>query len=270
MTLDKKLSNFKLNIWEIPAWPEHRVCFPTNDKGLYAVYSERDGKPFYVEPEDIPKYPWIGINSFQIVTDTSPDDELFEDRYAGINNKGVALIVFEFSLADFSDKLIKPRPTLTCQFEDIVHCIYRLKKFMPKRPTKISKWYFGNVVELMQVKTQGRYVFNKPIINPFTSQTLILDETECRITLADLRNAFTLSKEEEKILREKGLRRKAEAGRRSAKKVKKKSLIKIIDAIKKIKAEGLILNQSNVANQAGLSRRTVIRHWGQEEIQKLL
>ena len=148
--------------------------------------------------------------------------------------------------------------------------MYRLRDYLPKKTTNYAKWFFGESIDRLKMSTEGKYVCGRPILNPFSPKVTLLNYTDNVFKLQDLRNTYTPSEEELKRRKEVGRRKQAEAGKKSASMRKSKSLKKILDAIDDLIFAGEEPNQTSVAKYAGLSRRTVNRHWHSAEVQKLL
>lgn len=266
----KVLAALDSDIWSYPLWDRHYSCFPKDSNGFYAVYPNEDSVPLYVEPPEISKYGWIGINSYEIYSDPEYEIGIVEERYNGINDKGIALVVIEMTAESLKERSLKPKPTIMCQWKNRVHAMYRLENFMPKNTSKLAKWTFGDSIRNLEMSTDGKYVCGRPILNPFSPKVILLNSTDNIFQFEKLRNTYAPSEKELKMRREAGRRRQAEAARRTSAKRKNKSLDKILAAIKEMKCRGEVPNQTKVAKCTGLNRRTVLRHWPSDAVQKLL
>jgi hypothetical protein len=259
-------NTLRIEVTDHFVWDKHYCCFPSTKEGLYTVYREREDKPLYVERNNLVDYPWIHIN---YIWDNGSISGLSGD-YCGVNELGVALVVLEIESKEIGKKIVL-QPTIICQYDEIMHFIYRLKRFMPKKSSMHSRRFFAAAVDELETATKGLYIYDNPILNPFCSKVKIVEHNSNVFELKDFKIAEKLSDEEIKKKREQGRIRQAEAGRATAKKRQDNSLDRICKVILNMKLLGLdYRNKSEVAKAAKLTRRTVQRNWSLPEIQELV
>jgi hypothetical protein len=269
----EELSKIARSKFDPSAWGEYLSCFPSNEDNLFTVYSEYNSPPQLVSFPNIDKFKWIGINCQLFDTtlvETVNGKPTLENAFNGVTNQGVAHIVIETKAETFNLDKINPKPTFVCQYNNAVHCIYLLKKYLPRNPSGYSLYTYGCACERLESLIKGSYVYNCKALNPFASEVELLFHINKRYTFKELFDTSCLNEEELKRIREKGKKAQAEAGRLSAGKRKSKSLARIVNAIIAIKSKGGSPSQTTVAEITGLSRRTVLRHWGHIDIKKIL
>jgi hypothetical protein len=250
-------------------WLSDFQCLPTNESGLYQVYSSEDAEPKWVQEKDVHRYPWIAINSVWVLEAGVPMEEITPDCYMGVDNRGISLIALDVSESVSTGKAFYNKPTIECYYEGRCYFIYRLKNFIPGpgKASYESLITFCRTVESLEEATGGMYHFDKPILNFACPLVRTKSIYQRAFTLAELRKGH-ISPEELERKRLEGKRGQSEAAKKTNLLRKDKSKGKIIRAIHGLKASGQPVNVSSVAKAAKIGRNTVYRHWERDEVKK--
>jgi len=237
--------------------------------GFYAVHLNQNSERLWATSFDMKKYHWLGINSYR----RKDKDDDSSGRYVGIDDSGIALVVIDMSKPLKNGKDIDLRPTVICKYNAIVHYIYRLKKYFPVTKSKPeARWKFDNCIKTLEKKSGGNYVFINPILNPYCDDVEILyHNKDSRFDFNDFRHVRKIDSEEEQERKRNEKKEKLDTHCRNVSLKRKETSLKIIcKTIIEMKKKGERVNQVQVAKQSGLGRRTIIRHWKHDEVERLL
>lgn len=215
-------------------------CLPCNSDGLYTA-SKGDGKFWHVTKSNVVHYPLIKINSYE------------RGYYDGVNEQGISLLAFDIDDEE-RDLVLHGYPSYICMIWGGFQLIYRLRDFIPFVTTDRTLKNLVGTIRKVSENIGGRPT--NEIVNPACDDVDALVFPSSGFSLKDIRSAT-----KRKASREQIREARAKGGWLSGKGKKEKSIRAILTAIEKLKAEGKKVNQTSVAPVAGLSRKTVNKHW---------
>lgn len=218
-------------------------CLPSDADGLYHV--SKDGINFRkVEGKCLYDYPYVKINSH------------YDDRYEGVNDQGISLLVFETDIKGDGSELIDigTYPSYVCIYDNKLQLVFRLINFIPKDASDITWPYLDSIIGKGIVYISGR--LSNTLINPYCKSVLSYVYKSQGMELRDIDKLSKPLKSKEHVnsVRAKG-------GRAAAKVKSDKSIEVILRAVRSLKEEGKPYNQTLVSKICGRSRRVVNKHW---------
>ena len=218
-------------------------CLPSDADGLYHV--SKDGIKFRkVEGKCLYDYPYVKINCH------------YDDRYEGVNDQGISLLIFEMDLKSDGSGLIDigTYPSYVCIYENKLQLVFRLINFIPKVASDITWTYLDSIIGRCQVHISGR--LSNTLINPYCKEVLSY------IYMSEGMDLKCVNKVSKPLKSKEHVRSVRAKGGRMASKVKSdKSVDVILRAVRSLQEEGKPYNQTLVSKMCGRSRRVVNKHW---------
>jgi hypothetical protein len=220
-----------------------KYCLPSNDDSKYSV--SMDGKEIeFVEKDKLWDYPIIEINQY------------CDGGYEGINQQGISLLAFNVKgdpRDDVKIQLKKYYPSYVATWKNRVQIIFKIRDFIPITMASDRTIGFLELV-IRCFETQQDCMNTNELLNPFCPEVTSYTFNADGLSLGEIMHAAYypkhVSPEAKKLARGRG-------GIAAAKKRKEKSIARIIAARQYFELKGKVPTQSEIAERAGLSRKTV-------------
>jgi hypothetical protein len=220
-------------------------CLPSDSRELFDV--SKDGIKFVsVTGNEIWNYPVVRINSF------------YNGEYSGINEQGISLLAFNIPCVNDDDHELKLEryPSYICKWCGKVQVIFQLQDFIPKNTSRMAEMFLENTIS--HVEGHANLEYSDEVINPYCRgevDSYIFNAGGLSLREINIATTIKASAEHIKLVRGKG-------GRAASELRMAKSISKITDAVERLRAAGKPHNnQTVIAEQCGLTRKTVNKYW---------